>query len=228
MALQLKILDTRITAAATLTITCDSSASPDALKQTLWGVGDLKELCVHRRALGLIDVVATYAEEALAEDAKALLQTFVPKPQDSPPTPLSDEIAGDEGFELLTVIRNANNRNAVCLECQCTDLPGLLETMIEFGETKPSWRVEGQKKSLRLEVEYLAPADYRQAYNYWGAKLSTNRRPSKLLQGGASTTVVNPDKPFSQDRALRCLKKNKASTYADCIFLSLMNKGLKK
>ena len=71
MALQLEILDARITAAATLTITCDSSASPDILKQTLWGVGDLKELCVHRRTLGLIDVVATYAEEALAEDAKA-------------------------------------------------------------------------------------------------------------------------------------------------------------
>ena len=62
----------RITATATITITCDSSANREALKQTLWSVGDLQDLSVHRRALGFIDIVATYTDAILAEDARAL------------------------------------------------------------------------------------------------------------------------------------------------------------
>ena len=47
---------------------------------------------MHRRALGFIDIVANYTDAILAEDARALLQSFISEPQDSPPTPISDEV----------------------------------------------------------------------------------------------------------------------------------------
>ena len=70
MALQLEVLNARITATATLTITCDSSANPEASKPTLRSVRDLQDLSVHRRALRFIDIVATYTDAILAEASR--------------------------------------------------------------------------------------------------------------------------------------------------------------
>ena len=67
MAHQLEVLNARITATATLTITCDSSANPEASKPTLRSVRDLS---VHRRALRFIDIVATYTDAILAEASR--------------------------------------------------------------------------------------------------------------------------------------------------------------
>ena len=201
MVLQLGVVNVRMTAAATLTVTCERGTSPKALQQALWGIGDVQELHVERRPLDLVDVIVTYENEALAEDARALLLTFVPEPQSPPNTPLTDEIISDEDFQTLTVIRDANERSTLHLECQCPDFSRLLQATTEFGEIKPEWKVEGRKDSLVLTIEYLNPTDCRRAYEYWASKIGADHRPPCLLpieDSVASNADPIPSSPSPQ------------------------------
>ena len=181
MALQLGVVNVRMTTAATLTVTCERGTSPKALKQALWGIGNVQELHVERRPLDLVDVIVTYENEALAEDARVLLLTIVPEPQGPPNTPLADEIISDEDFQTLTVICDANERSTFHLGCQCPDFPRLLQATTEFGEVKPEWKVEGPKDSVVFTIEYLNPTDCRRAYEYWGSNIGADHRPPCLL-----------------------------------------------
>ena len=46
---------------------------------------------------------------------------------------------------------------------------------------------------MRLRVEYLTPADCRQAYDYWRTHLSAAHRPTNLLQVELPQSTTTPD-----------------------------------
>ena len=192
MAPTLEISKIKLVSQRTLSINQQSTKSASAaLREILWGIGDVKTLSEEDQDQEAVILTAEYEDEEAAEDAMAELLAFTPEATKNPrPTPWSDKIRSKTNFELIGVQRDTKARRTLSLQCRHADQVDLLLAAENFGDVQPPCQLVQEGPSVHLTVIYSRVLSSRRAYAYWRRYASREYRPTSLLEDQLAPPVA--------------------------------------